>query len=186
MPTVHQARATLDDLYATPGKAELIGGRIVEFMPTGFQPTQVAGSIYVSLRGHAKECGKGVACTDGIGFAIEELPSGRQSFSPDVSYYDGALPENSMRFIEGAPTFAAEVRSEGDYGPAAEAEMADKRTDYFAAGTQVVWDIDPRAESIRVYKAADPSMPVAYHRGDVADAEPAVPGWRVAVDFIFG
>ena len=29
-----------------------------------------------------------------------------------------------------------------DYGPAAEKAMAHKRADYFAAGTQVVWDVE--------------------------------------------
>jgi len=35
-----------------------------------------------------------------------------------------------------------EVRSEGDYGPTAEAAIAKKRADYFAAGTLVVWDVN--------------------------------------------
>ena len=90
-----------------------------------------------------------------------------------------------MRFIEGPPTFAAEVRSENDYGPAAEAEIAAKRADYFEAGTLVVWDVDPVAEIIRSYRADDPASPITYRRGDVAEAEPAVPGWRIAVDEVF-
>ena len=185
MSSVRQARATLDDLYRTPEKAELIGGRIVRFMATGYQPNRVAGRIYRSLDDYADTARRGVACTDNIGFAIPELPSGRESFSPDASYYDGPLPANLMRFIESPPTFAAEVRSENDYDPAAEAEMAAKRADYFAAGTQVVWDVDPLAECIHVYKASNPGQPTTYHRGQVAEAEPAVPGWRVAVDWIF-
>jgi hypothetical protein len=44
-----------------------------------------------------------------------------------------------MRFCEGAPIFAVEVRSAYDYGPAAEREVATKRTDYFACGTLVVF-----------------------------------------------
>jgi Uma2 family endonuclease len=90
-----------------------------------------------------------------------------------------------MRFINGAPHFAAEVRSENDYTPSAELEMAEKRADYFQAGTEVVWDVDPLAECIHVYRASDPDPPVTFRRGDIADAEPAVPGWRVAVDWIF-
>src|SRR4029077_12395007 len=140
MATVGHQRATLDDLYRTPGKAELIGGRIVEFMATGRKPNRVAGRIYRSLDEFAEQSGKGEAYMDNMGFAIPELPSGRESFSPDASYYDGPMPANSLRFVEGPPTFAAEVRSENDYGDAAEADMADKRADYFAAGTQVVWD----------------------------------------------
>lgn len=185
MSQISQARATLDDLYRTPGKAELIGGRIVEFMATGRTPNRVAFRIARSLDDHAEQTGKGEAYTDNMGFAIPELPSGRESFAPDASYYDGPMPANPMRFIEGAPTFAAEVRSENDDGDATEAEMAEKRADYFAAGTLVVWDVDPLAECIHVYRASDPGQPTTYRRGQVAEAEPAVPGWRVAVDWIF-
>jgi Uma2 family endonuclease len=185
MATVPPVRATLDDLYETPVKAELIGGRLVHFMATGFTPNRVVGRIFRSLDDYAAGSGRGFALTDNMGFAIPELPSGRESFSPDASYYDGPLPANSMRFIEGPPTFAAEVRSENDYGPAAEAEMADKRGDYFAAGTPDVWDVDPVAECIHVYKASDPNRPITYRRGQVAEAEPAVPGWRVAADWLF-
>ena len=46
-----------------------------------------------------------MAYTDNMGFAVPELSSGRQSFSPDVSYYLGPLPFNPMRFVEGPPTF---------------------------------------------------------------------------------
>jgi Uma2 family endonuclease len=185
MTAIGRSRATLDDLYRTPEKAELIGGRIVRFMATGRKPSRVAFRIARSLDDHAAQIGKGEAYADNTGFAIPQLPSGRESFSPDASYYDGPLPPNPMRFIEGPPTFAAEVRSENDYGTAAETEMADKRADYFAAGTQVVWDVDPLAECIHVYKASDPSQPTTYHHGDIAEAEPAVPGWRAAVDWIF-
>ena len=61
-----------------------------------------------------------------------------------------------MKFFEGAPVFAVEVRSEGDYGPRAEAAMARKRSDYFAAGTLVVWDVDLLSEDVvNVYRASD-------------------------------
>jgi Uma2 family endonuclease len=185
MSAVHQRRATLDDLYRTPEKAELIGGRVVRFMATGRKPNRVAFRIARSLDDHANQIGRGEAFTDNMGFAIPELPSGRESFAPDASYYDGPLPTNPMRFIEGPPTFGAEVRSENDYGAAAEADMADKRADYFAAGTQVVWDVDPLAECIHVYRAPDPGQATTYQRGQIAEAEPAVPGWRVGVDWIF-
>jgi Uma2 family endonuclease len=185
MTTIHQVRATLDDLMQVPEKAELIGGRIVRYMATGFKPNRVAFRIARSLDDFATQSGKGVVCTDNIGFAIAELPSGRESFAPDASYYDGPLPSDLMRFIEGPPTLAVEVRSESDYRAGAEAEMADKRSDYFAAGTKVVWDIDTQAECIHVYKASDPIRRTTYRRGEIADAEPAVPGWRVTVDWIF-
>ncbi len=185
MASVTQTRATLDDLARVEGKAELVGGRIELMSPAGDLLTDVAAEIYVSLRAYAKKRRKGVAKADGIGYAVPELASGRQSFSPDASYYVGPRPANRMRFIQGAPAFAAEVRSENDYGPAEEAKMAAKRADYFAAGTAVVWDVDPVNECVHVYRATAPDQPTTYRRGDTAEAEPAVPGWRVAVDELF-
>lgn len=91
-----------------------------------------------------------------------------------------------MKFLQGAPVFAVEVRSEGDYGAVAERAMAEKRADYFAAGTLVVWDVDLLGEDvIRVYRAAAPDAAIVYRRGQEAEAEPVVPGWTLAVDSLF-
>jgi Uma2 family endonuclease len=184
MATVPTARATLDDLYREEGKAELIGGRIVRYMASGQLPSEVAFTIASALRQYAQGTKQGKAYADGIGYAVPELPSGRESFSPDASFYRGPDPPNRMRFIEGPPTFAVEVRSENDYGPAADTEIAAKRTDYFQAGTLVVWDVDPLAETITCYRVGEPA-PVVFRQGDVADAEPAVPGWRMPVAEVF-
>jgi Uma2 family endonuclease len=178
-------RATLADLMAAEGKAELINGRIVPLMPTGRRPNRIAGRIYRRLDDYATSAGAGEAYTDNMGFAVPELPSGRESFSPDASYYAGPFPANDMRYIEGPPTFAVEVRSENDSGDAAELDMAAKRADYFQAGTPVVWDVDPVAEVVRRYRANE-DEPTVFRRGEIADAEPAVPGWTMSVDDVFG
>ncbi|HTK74182.1 MAG TPA: Uma2 family endonuclease [Gemmataceae bacterium] len=181
-----QTRATIDDLYRVEGKAELIGGRIVRYMASGFRPSRAAFRIGPSLDDYATQVSRGYANADGLGYVVPELPSGRESFEPDASYYDGHLPANEMRFIEGPPTFAVEVRSENDYGPVADSEYAAKRDDYFQAGTKAVWDVAPLARTIHCYTAAAPTQPRVFSAGDTADAEPAVPGWRVAVDWVFG
>lgn len=67
--------------------------------------------------------------------------------------------------------------------------MRQKRADYFAAGTEVVWDVDVLrgAEIIRKFtKAGGANTPVAvFRRGEIADAEPAVPGFTMPVDDLF-
>ncbi len=177
-------RATINDLYAVPDnrKAELVNGEIVLLMPTGDEPGYAGDEIFVSLREHARRTGHGRAVGDNKGFRVH-LPY-RESFSPDAAFYTG--PRTGMRFFEGAPVFAAEVRSENDYGPKAEREMAAKRADYFAAGTLVVWDVDLQSdEVIRKYTVADPSHPTVFRRGETADADPAVPGWTLPVNDLF-
>ena len=177
------SRATVDDLYRVPenAKAELVGGELVPMSPTGTLPSAAGGAIFASLRQHQRSHGGGRAYADNTGFLVN-LPS-RRSLSPDAAFHrDTSL---SMKFADGAPVFAAEVRSEGDYGPRAEEELADKRADYFAAGTLVVWDVDLLGEDVvRVYRASSPE-PTIYRRGQTAEAEPAVPGWRMAVGELF-
>ena len=63
--------------------------------------------------------------------------------------------------------------------------MAAKRADYFEAGTEVVWDVDPVNELLRKYRRDSLNQPEVFLRGQEADAEPAVPLWRMAVDRIF-
>ncbi len=178
-------RATLNDLAKAPGKAELIGGRVITHRPTRHRPNQIAGEIFVSLKAYVRILGRGVAYTDNMGFAIPELPSGRESFAPDVSFHDGPPRHDAMDFVSGPPTLAVEVRSTGAYGPAAEAEMAAKRVDYFQAGTAVVWDVDPRNHCVRVYRRDRPDRPDLLTMDQQADAEPAVPGWRMAIRDLF-
>src|SRR5690348_17198961 len=99
MPPTVKTRATLADLARTSGKTELIGGRIVPLTPTGHRPNRVAARIFRGLNDHAEATGRGMAYTDNMGFAVPELPSGRQSFSPDASYDLGPLPPDEMDFI---------------------------------------------------------------------------------------
>jgi Uma2 family endonuclease len=179
-----EAEATVEDLYHVPenGKAELVNGKLVLLMPTGGIPGYAGGEIFVSLRSYARQTQSGYAFPDNVGFLIH-LPH-RRSLSPDASLHPG--PFQGGRFLSGAPVFAAEVRSENDYGATAEQDMADKRSDYFAAGTKVVWDVDVlRDEEIRKYIAGNPNSPTVFRRGDVADALPALPDWDFLVDDLF-
>lgn len=180
-----KTQATVEDLYRLrdDGKAEIVDDEIVLMAPTGSDPGYAGDEIFAFLREYARRTGHGRAVGDNKGFRVN-LPR-RKLFSPDAAFYVG--PSAGMRFYEGAPVFAVEVRSLSDYDQAAEAAMAGKRADYFAAGTRVVWDVDLRGQDVvRVYRATDPDRPTVYRRGDVAEAEPAVPGWRMAVDELFG
>lgn len=175
---------TIEDLYrlAHDGKAELVNGELRLMSPTGGLPGYAGGEIFASLRAYARRTGAGIAFPDNVGFAVN-LPN-RKSFSPDAGFFTG--PNPGMQFPVGAPVFAAEVRSQGDYGPQVDQEIAEKRRDYFAAGTLVVWDVDLLgSDVVRSYRADQPDQPTVFRRGDVAQAEPAVPGWTMPVDDLF-
>ncbi len=40
-------------------------------------------------------------------------------------------------------------------------------------------------EVVRVYRCDSPESPAVYSRGDRAEAEPAAPGWSMAVNDLF-
>ena len=177
-----KTRATIRDLQLVEGKAELINGEVVPMSPTGGRPGRAGDVIFVSLFAYEQRTKSGVAIGDNKGFRVR-LPN-RESFSPDAAFFVG--PDPGMGFYQGPPVFAVEVRSEGDYGPAPEIELAAKRADYFAAGTLVVWDVDLLSpDVVRVYRSTSPTTPTIYRRGDAAEAEPAVPGWSMPVDDLF-
>lgn len=166
---------------AAGAKAEIVNGELVLMSPTGGRSGYAAGEIFASLREYVRRTRVGRAFGDNVGFLVQ-LP-GRQSFSPDAAYYLGSQSDS---FLQGAPVFAAEVRSAGDYGAPAEREMLQKRLDYFAAGTLVVWDVDVlRSREVRVYRATAPDTPTIYRLGEIAEAEPAVSGWTLPVSDLF-
>jgi len=182
MPT--KTEATIEDLYFVPenGKAEIVNGELILMPPTGGVPGRSGGKIFISLEGYERRTKSGYAFPDNVGFIVN-LPH-RRSFSPDAAFYMGEL--RGGKFLEGAPVFAVEVRSENDYGARAEQKIRDKIADYFAAGTKVVWDVDVlREKLIRAYSADDPDNPIIYRRGEIAAAELALPGWKFNVEDLF-
>jgi Uma2 family endonuclease len=174
--------ATVEDLRRTDAKkAELVDGYLVVMPLGGGIHGYAAGEILVSLHDYARRTGAGYALPDGV-FYLVNLPN-RRSFCPDVALSRGPLTED---LIDGAPIFAVEVRSKEDFGPVAELRLARKRADYFAAGTLVVWDVDPlRDRVVRAYRASDLASAVVFSCGQMADAEPALPGWSMPVDDLF-
>ena len=179
-----KAKATIKDLYEVPEhrKAEIVAEQLVIINPAGGAPSYAAGEIFISLHAYAQYRKLGRAVSSNAAFVVN-LPN-RESFSPDAAFYVG--PDPGMKFFEGAPVFAVEVRSEGDDGPQAERKMTQKRADYFAAGTLVVWDVDLLGvDVIKSYSAQNPDKPMIFRRGEKAKAEPAVPGWSMPVDDLF-
>jgi Uma2 family endonuclease len=170
--------ATIDDLYLVEGRAEIVNGKIVVLDVGGFAHSRAAMFIVGSLKQFEKRTRSGYAMNELANYRVE-LPH-RQSLCPDGSFYVRSPKGDDT---PGGPLFAVEVRSFSDYGMRAERTMAWKRAEYFAAGTQVVWDVDLFDDRcIRSFRADAPDTPQIFKEGEKAHAEPALPGWRLSVD----
>jgi Uma2 family endonuclease len=173
--------ATIDQLWRVEGKAEIVNGELVLMSAASYRHGRTSGRIFARLLAYEERTHRGYALPDNVGFVVHL--EHRRSFSPDAAFAHQPVTDD---FVDGAPVFAVEVRSREDYGPIAERAMAEKRADYFAAGTLVVWDVDTLKDHvIRAYRASDPEAPRVFHRGDLADAEPALPGWSMPVGDVF-
>ena len=65
-PTI--AEELLEKLYRTAGKAEIINGRIVEFMAAGYEPGRASMKITFSLMNYELKTKSGKALGDNVGF----------------------------------------------------------------------------------------------------------------------
>jgi Uma2 family endonuclease len=170
--------ATFDDLCLVEGRAEIVNGRIVMLDAGGFAHSRATMYIVGCLQQFEKRRRSGYAMNELANYHVELTY--RQSLCPDGSFYTGSSEGDES---PNGPLFALEVRSPGDYGMRKERLLASKRSDYFAANTQVVWDVDLfHGRCIRSFRADAPDAPEIFREGEQAHAEPALPGWRLSVD----
>jgi Uma2 family endonuclease len=183
-PVDSEWEATVNDLKeaSLEGQVELVDGKMIQLPFHTLGEARTIANILVSLMRYEDHLGTDGALSSTTVYVVD-LPH-RKTFSPDVSF-TVAFPEDPMGFIPGAPIFAAEVRAPDELTAAADFLFATERSDYFAAGTDVVWDVDPWNETVKSYSATHPEEPINYRRGMIADAEPALPGWALAVADVF-
>ena len=102
---------------------------------------------------------------------------------PDLSFVswdqfpNREVPETPIPSIY--PDLAVEVLSISN----TPAEMRNKREDYFNAGTRLVWEIDPRAETVRVFTGIDDSTLLT--TADTLDGADVLPGFQVSIREMF-
>ena len=87
-------KATIEDLYQVPGKAEIVDGEIVHTSPTGAAPNYAASEIFVSLREHSRQTKVGLAINDNAAFKVDR--PNRGSFSPDVALSPRRVDRNEV------------------------------------------------------------------------------------------
>ena len=78
-----------------------------------------------------------------------------------------------------APDLVVEVLSVGD----TPGEMARKRREYFSAGVQVVWQVDPRARTVEVFTA--PEQSTVLHETPMLDGGTVLPSFTSPLQELF-
>ena len=175
---------TAEELFRLPDdncRYALVGGELQRMAPAGFRHGAVIMNVAVPLGHHVKARGLGVVCGAETGFVLERDPD--TVLAPDVAFVRRERIEASgfpATFWEGPPGLAVEVTSPGD----TRREVADKVASWLAAGTRLVWVVDPKRVLVEIHEPD--GAPRRLERSDVLDGEPLFPGFRLPVTDIFG
>ena len=155
-----------------PGKVtELVRGRLVVREPPGTWHGAISAKLTYLLVGFVHHQGLGLVFGQDTGFKIGSDPDTVRA--PDVAFVArervGVIGERG--YAELAPDLLAEILSPDDRP----AEVLAKVADWLAAGTQIVWVIDPDRREARVYRR-DGSLTVL-GSDDSLEGEDVLPGF---------
>jgi Uma2 family endonuclease len=172
-------RDVLETHARTKRLCELVDGVLVE-KAMGFRESFLAASMIQILWEFVRRHKLGVVTApDGM----MRLASGRVRM-PDISFVSWDQLPNRRVPVEPIPDLypdlAVEVLSESN----TPAEMAIKRRDYFAAGTRLVWQVDPVHRTVEVFTAPDQS--IIRDATGVLDGGDVLPGLAVPLADLFG
>jgi Uma2 family endonuclease len=159
---------------------ELRAGLLVAEPLPGFRHGRIAAAMAELLRAHVREHRLGVVLGNDTAFLLSRSPDTVRG--PDVAFVAKERFErvgDVVGAFPGAPDLAVEVVSPAG----AASDLRAKVEDYFAAGTRLVWLVDPADGTVTVHRA--PSTPRVLSANDILDGQDVVPGFAIRVSEIF-
>lgn len=158
-------------------RRELDEGVLIEMSPVKPPHSRATVRLAASLETWAAAHGGRVDVE--LGFLLARDPDVLRA--PDVSYTcaERAKAARADAFFPGAPDLAIEVISPSDNA----AEMARKVRQYFHAGAQELWLVDPAQQQVHVLAAEGPDRVLGVT--DMLTAAALLPGWSLPVARLF-
>ena len=176
-------RSTASELFEMPDdgfRYELVKGELRKMSPSGWKHGVVVVNITLLLGNYVKANKLGACGGAETGFKIASDPDTVRA--PDLSFVSRErIPEDNAheKFFTGVPDLAVEVLSPGD----SRREVKEKAQDWLDAGTRAVWTVDPRRQTVSVYRSMTDVTRLS--EDDELDGGEVVPGFRCKVSEIF-
>lgn len=162
------------------GKAELVRGELRVTPPPGAPHGAAATNLVLLLGVHVNANRLGRVFGDSFGYILTQLPQTVRV--PDLSFVQAdRLPPEGIGpgLLRFAPDLAVEVLSPSESA----SELEEKLADYTAAGTRLIWVVDPARRTVMILA---PAQPVRWlQEADVLDGGEVVPGFSCKVAEIF-
>jgi Uma2 family endonuclease len=179
--TTTEPLITADYLLRTPdlGTCELVRGELIRMTPAGSEHGSIIVNISTPLAIFVSRAGLGRVFGADTGFHIAHDPDTVRA--PDASFVaTNRLPSPLPKgFFPGPPDLAVEVISPDDR----QRQVLAKVRNWLDAGCQVVWLVDPRHGTVRVFHGGGEAKVLRVC--DTLSGEPLLPGFSLAVAEIF-
>lgn len=153
---------------------ELVRGEPVRIPYAGSRSSIVSAMIGIRVSRHAEDHALGLVSSAGGGFLIASAPDTVRA--PNLGFVrTERIPPDGIPsgYWPGAPDFAVEVLSPSDRF----ADVLRKVAEYLAAGTRLVWVIDPEARTATVFRPD--ALPETAGSDGVLSGEEALPGFTL-------
>lgn len=173
--TVEELARLADDGY----HYELVRGELRQMSPPGGEHGVVALNISLFLGNFVRTQRLGQVFVE-TGFYLQRDPDTVRA--PDISFLKRARMASGgppKGFISGPPDLAVEIVSPGDTAE----DIDDKVQDYLAYGTPLVWVIQPKTQSVTVYRSDGTAHVLRVN--DTLTGEDVVPGFILRVSDLF-
>lgn len=172
MATPSERLMTADELMLLPDdgmRYELQEGRLISVPPSGYKSGRVASALGVLLGGFIRLNRLGIFAGPDGGLRLRSQPDTVRA--PDFSFVcQERVLDSGTGYFPGAPDLAVEVLSPSDRF----SKVLQKVREYLAAGTRLVWVVDPEDRSVVVFRADGSTTLLGEF--DSLDGEDVLPG----------
>lgn len=159
---------------------ELVGGRIVSLTPAGHLHGSVQAQLTARLGIYAHESGRGQVLSGEVGLYIRRNPDTVRA--ADLLYISDsrfATRNSAQSYLNVVPELVVEVLSPQDRW----SEAMEKLSDYFEAGVDRAWVVDPRTRRVFAYRSL--ARVEVFEGEDVLRDEEILPGYSLPVAELF-
>jgi Uma2 family endonuclease len=172
-----------DELLALPDdsrRRELVAGLMVSEPPASFRHGDIAAEVFTRLSEYVRQRDLGRVVSTETGFLLARNPDTVRA--PDVAFVARSKIQRAGAFrgyFPGAPDLAVEVLSLSERPAAVHAKIGD----YLAAGSRLVWVIDPSNRQVRVHRSL--LQPSILEATSILEGDDVLPGFSVRVARLF-
>jgi Uma2 family endonuclease len=174
---------TADEFLQMPDdnlRHELVRGEVLTMSLPGGEHGEVAGEIFRLIANHVRPAKLGKTYAAETGFLIDRDPDTVRG--ADVGFVRAerlVQITNPKKHVPFAPDLAVEVLSPNDRTDAVE----EKVEEWLAAGSSVVWTVDPAAKTVTVHRSG--AKPITLTEDQDIDGGDVLPGFVCRVGLFF-